>query len=163
MDQNSARIITAINSFSPKIKEGKVIVSPNNFWREPPYFHEEVIIRLWVCLIERVNRGISRQKAEDFLTIVAWVASLTKKQVEAEKPLKRKTNPSILSSDGELKLNGILANFADKQDFFVHQDWRKTLVTSVRALVMTLEDVFIVSIFDAEKKILSQAKKLGVD
>lgn len=99
----AGEFLGARERFKPVSSEGRAVVfNKNNFWREPPFWHEQTLVSAWVRSAEEMALGgIFNQHLEDISNLFFWICSGHWEPMIIEDFEKRKARPPFLSEEGK--------------------------------------------------------------
>lgn len=154
--ETTARVIDAISHLRPQSEEGKIVSSPTcSFWREPPFFHEQVIISSWAYFVEKYSqKALTREDIDDYFVILDWVCSLKLDQVFKEISPRRKALPSCLLEQGKGLMKYQLAYWEKSKNDSGNEGFMKKWALGIaRNHAQSLNPIFPLSLFEEEKQI----------
>jgi hypothetical protein len=153
-----AQLIDSIQAIkSPLTKFGETICTSDNFWLEPLYFHERVIVLMWVGSIEKSSQNALYEKdVKNFFNILNWLYSLEPIQATAEKPKKRKTEPILLNDESKDLIFGQTIS-CNEQSFVRGKNWEKIFLQMIRSHMLKLWKLTELDFKKTEEKLREQA------
>lgn len=154
----AGQLENSVSFFEPRTKSGRMLIDPkNNFWREPPYFHEQVLVSCWIYLAE--GNPLKSKDVEHLVLILNWIAGLSEKQLQHDQA-KRLSAPVLLSKKNKLRLSQQAENLEISR-FYEQNDWRSRLFYLLRLDIGAISQLFKAQVSQIEQAIRKEASKLN--
>lgn len=150
--------------FQPKTERGRELSSfKSEFWREPAYPHKQLMVSVWIYLVEKkLANQLSSDDIANLAHFLDWICSLEEDLTKAEKPERRKRQPVFLMDQTKKLMQEQIVRLKDRKEFMKIEGWRNFLVSIARGYVLLLNknNIFGVSPLEAEKWIANNLSRM---